>query len=474
MTAKHRKGKNNHKHEDNFFKNDIMESEVRAAGNNYAVALVLIIVVVIGGAIGAWFCFQQHQTLTYLTDNIMGIQMKIAKLQSSHEDLRQSNGKHISESLVSRLTALEESYSLAKKQVGMALATAEQLKTSDLPAQVLSLHTEMKTRMAEMQQATVSMEQLDQVQSLVLGKSEEFEGVRLKLEALVALSDGLSVKVEALESNLGAAESKLTEQVNSLSANLDGQAAEVLSLREQLEEASVRAEVDTDQAPEATENENVEEQLESALEDSLPAVEEDADTPQEQTTEEELTEEERLPLTDEVAPAETEAEEVTEEQPAAPEEPPVEEDAATEEASPTVEEVIETEAAENLEEDTNEELNIEAEEATPPEDSEKMNGLADAQEEDIPKEEDHVEEQPEEVLETVQETTAEEIQEATLEQTEDTPEEQEDSPAEDIHTVEEETALEAEETEIPEVPEHEEQAEPELQVEDIQDALEDK
>nr|XP_020466302.1 immunoglobulin-like and fibronectin type III domain-containing protein 1 [Monopterus albus] len=43
--------------------------------------------------------------------------------------------QYISESLESRLNALEESHVLAQKQVGMALATAEQLKTSDLPAQ---------------------------------------------------------------------------------------------------------------------------------------------------------------------------------------------------------------------------------------------------------------------------------------------------------------------------------------------------
>lgn len=122
----------------------------------------------------------------------------------------------------------------------MALATAEQLKTSDLPAQVLSLHTEMKTRLAEMQQATVSLEQLSQVQSLLQEKSEEFEEVRVHGEALAALTDGLSQKVEALESSLGAAESKLAEQVATLSANLDGQAAEVLSLKEQLEVAIIR------------------------------------------------------------------------------------------------------------------------------------------------------------------------------------------------------------------------------------------
>lgn len=461
MTAKHRKGKNNHKHEDNFFKNDILESEVRAAGNNYTLALVLIIVVVIGGAIGAWICFQQHQTLTDLTDNLMGVQMKIAKLQSSHEDLRQSNGKHISEGLVSRLTALEESYSLAQKQVGMALATAEQLKTSDLPAQVLSLHTEMKTRLAEMQQATVSTEQLGQVQSLVLGKSEEFEGVRLKLEALAALSDALALKVEALEGSLGAAESKLTEKVATLSASLDGQVSEVLSLREQLEEASGRAE-DIPQAPEATEV-NVEEQLEPVLEE-----EEQAATPQE----DEATEE-SVPLTEEAAPAETEEQEVTEEQAAAPEELSVEEAAAPEE---TVEEVTE--------EATAEELSVEAEEETSSEEAEK----AEVEEtEDIPKEEE-VLEQPEEV-EEAEEVTEEMVEEETIEETVEEPEEtteaaeeeQEDSPAEDTNTVEEDTALEAEADEIPEVPEQEEQAESEPQPEgstprkeNVQESLKDK
>lgn len=119
----------------------------------------------------------------------------------------------------------------------MALATAEQLRTSDLPAQVLSLHTEMKTRLAEMQQATVSLEQLSQLQTTLKGKSEEFEGVRVQVEGLVALSTDLSQKVEVLTGSLGEAKSKLEEhvgQVSTLSAALDGQAAEVDKLKEQL------------------------------------------------------------------------------------------------------------------------------------------------------------------------------------------------------------------------------------------------
>lgn len=93
MTAKHRKSKNNHKHEENFLKNDVAESEVRTGANSSSVHLVLFLVIVIGGSVGLWFCFQQHQTLTQLTDSVAGMQMKIMKLQSAYEEFRQSGTK---------------------------------------------------------------------------------------------------------------------------------------------------------------------------------------------------------------------------------------------------------------------------------------------------------------------------------------------------------------------------------------------
>ncbi|XP_067381837.1 FK506-binding protein 5 isoform X2 [Channa argus] len=234
MTAKHRKGKSNNKHEDNFFKNEVTESDARVGGNNYIVPLVLFLTVVTGGAIGAWFCFQQHQTLTHLTDNLTGLQMKIVKLQSSHEDLRKASGKYISESLENRLNALEESYALIQKEMGMTLATAEKLKTSDLPAQVLSLHTEMKTRLTEMQKSTASLDQLSQLHTMLEGKSEEFESVRNQVDGLLTLSAEISQKVELLTGSLGEAESKLKGHVARLSTTLDAQAAEVLRLKKQL------------------------------------------------------------------------------------------------------------------------------------------------------------------------------------------------------------------------------------------------
>lgn len=161
---------------------------------------------------------------------------------SSHLDLKPpscvSLQKHIPESVETRLSALEESYTLAKEQVGVALSTAEQLKTSNLPAQVLSLHTEMKTRLAEMEKATVSLEQLNKLQSALNGKSEEFEDVRVQMEGLTTLSSELSQKVENITVNLAEVESKLGEKVgeiSTLSITLDEQATKVLRLKHQLD-----------------------------------------------------------------------------------------------------------------------------------------------------------------------------------------------------------------------------------------------
>lgn len=146
--------------------------------------------------------------------------------------------QHLLESLETRLNALEESSSLAQKQLGMALATAEELRSSNLPAQVLSLHTEMKTRLAEMQRATVPLEQLSQLQTTLKGKSEEFEVVRSQVDGLAALSLEVSHKVEVLTGSLREAESKLDEragQATTLSGTLDAQVVLVHSLKEQVE-----------------------------------------------------------------------------------------------------------------------------------------------------------------------------------------------------------------------------------------------
>ncbi|XP_029974812.1 glutamic acid-rich protein-like isoform X1 [Salarias fasciatus] len=454
MTAKHRKGKNNHKHEDNFFKNDAPETEVRAGGNNYALLLVLFLMIVIGGATGAWFCFQQHQTLTYLTDNLMGMQMKIVKLQSSHEEMRRSNSKPLSESVETRLNALEESYALAQKQVGMALATAEQLKTSDLPAQVLSLHTEMKARMAEMQQASVSPEQLDQLQAALKGKSEEFEGVRIQVEGVASLTGELSKKVDVLTGSLGEAESKLeerAEQVTTLGKSLIGQASEVVRLKSELaayqaqleasvlEMAAVRELLEKEDS-QRLQQASVEQQLntvrQSLLDQNSAAVNLHSELSaqleniQQQVTQpeggslppaeslEQTEEEEEAPPAAEEEPAAAEgglpAAEQAEEQPEAGSEAaaPVEQDSVTGEAAPAEE--VEEEGVENTEKEE-EEKSVEGE--TPEEneaEGEEVQEEAAAQDENS-EAGDEEEEQPD-VEEEQQDAAEDEPEEESLEE----------------------------------------------------------
>ncbi|XP_063738961.1 uncharacterized protein LOC134864106 isoform X2 [Eleginops maclovinus] len=439
MTAKHRKGKNNYKHEDNFFKNDATETEVRGGGNNIALHLVLFLLIVICGATGSWFCFQQHQTLTYLTDNLMGMQMKIVKLQSSHEEMRQSNSQQVSESLEIRLNALEDSYALAQKQVGMALATAEQLRTSDLPAQVMSLHTEMKNRLAEMQQATVSLEQLSQLQSMLMGKSEEFEVVRIQVEGLSTLSHELSQKVEGLTGSMVEAESKLEERVGevaTLSASLDGQASEVQRLKQQLESYQAQLEASTLEMANLREllgNEpllqgSVEEQtdtpVEERVEEAAPAVEEEA-APAVEEEAAPAVEEEAAPAVEEEAAAapeeveepsaiveeeasNTEAEgagEESEEEAAAQDEAPVEqEDSVTDDAAPAEE----VEAIEEAEEEESAALSEKTEEEAQEAEEVVSEGDGGLEEEEVLEEE---EEQQDVAAEEEAEETDEEVDE---------------------------------------------------------------
>ncbi|XP_012991793.3 neurofilament medium polypeptide, partial [Esox lucius] len=250
MTAKHRGKKNKPNHEDlNNFTNESSEPEARG-GHQYALLLILYLLIVVGGATASWFCFQQHQTITYLSDNIMGMQMKIVKLQSFQEEIRQTNEKQQStDGFERRLNALEESYALAQKQVGMALTTAEQLKTSDLPAQVLSLHTEMNTRLAEMQHTTVSVEELTQIQAMLKESSKEFEAVRLQVEGLAGVSTELAQSMEDLTERLAEADAKLEDKAGLLGAlrnTMEDQASELLRLKEQL--SAHQAELDSNAA----------------------------------------------------------------------------------------------------------------------------------------------------------------------------------------------------------------------------------
>lgn len=156
--------------------------------------------------------------------------------------------QHGMEGFEQRLLSLEESYTLAQKQVGIALATAEQLKTSDMPAQVLALHTEMKARLVEMQQGTVSSDQLAQLEAALSGQNQEFEAVKLQVQALAGVSAELAQNVEDLSGSLSASEAKLEDRVASigvLGAQLEDQADKLQGLNDLLAAHQAQLEIST-------------------------------------------------------------------------------------------------------------------------------------------------------------------------------------------------------------------------------------
>lgn len=245
MTAKHRKGKNNNKYEENSFKHDVPEVEERS-GNHYTLIFILFLIVIIGGATIGWLWFQQQQTLSHLTDNLMGMQMKMVRLQSQQEEFRKSSDKQGLEGIEQRLNSLEDSYGLAQKQVGMALATAEQLKTSDLPAQVLALHTEMKARLAEVQQAAVSTDQLAQLTEALGKQSQEFQAVKQQVQDLTSVGAELAQKVEGFSGSLVDSEAKLEDRaaaIEALGAQLGDLAIKLQGLKDLV--AAQQGQVDT-------------------------------------------------------------------------------------------------------------------------------------------------------------------------------------------------------------------------------------
>lgn len=94
MTAKHRKGKSNHSHEENSSSHSAVEPEPQGGGGSHSGSVcVLFLLFVVGGATAAWFCFQQHQTVTSLTDSVERLQSKLAQMENVGEQLREANEK---------------------------------------------------------------------------------------------------------------------------------------------------------------------------------------------------------------------------------------------------------------------------------------------------------------------------------------------------------------------------------------------
>ncbi|XP_018615835.2 neurofilament medium polypeptide-like [Scleropages formosus] len=235
MTAKHRKGKSNHKHDENSLRHDVAEQEARG-GHGGALLFVLLLLVVVGGASGAWFCLQQHQSVTHLAESLASVQKNMVKLQTLQEETRNSNEKLFStESIEQRLHALEAAHALTQRQAGVS--ATEQLKTSDLSAQVLALQGEMKARLAEVLKDTTVDKQLDDLQSAIRASQEELEVARQELSALQASQSEQANSLARLSEVLATTESRLQQrdkQVEVMERQLEVQAVELLGLKRSL------------------------------------------------------------------------------------------------------------------------------------------------------------------------------------------------------------------------------------------------
>ncbi|XP_028849962.1 centrosome-associated protein CEP250 [Denticeps clupeoides] len=220
MTTKHRRGgRGNHKPDDGALRADPPEPD-SGAGRRPLLLLLLLLAALVAVA-AAWFGFQQHQSLGRLTAGLSSVQMTVVQLQSFQEEMRRTHEKKQNvEGFEHRLHSLEESYLSAQNQVNIALATAEQMKSSDLPAQVLALHTELNSRMLEMKRTMVSPEDLSQLQALFNGQQQEFDAVKQQLSDLIVYNAELAQKVQSFS--------------DPLSSQVDINVTELQQLRDQL------------------------------------------------------------------------------------------------------------------------------------------------------------------------------------------------------------------------------------------------
>ncbi|KAJ8259628.1 hypothetical protein GJAV_G00171610 [Gymnothorax javanicus] len=232
-TARHRKGKNFHKREDNHFLDDALEPELRS-GNQYILMFILLLLLVVGGTTFAWFSHAQQQTISHLTESLSGLQMKIVKFQQSQEEMKTTVEPSIPEGFAERLEALEGAYAQAQKQVDLAVSTAEQLKAFDLRSQVASMRTDMMVRLSDLELTQASAEELERV---LKSKSEEFQAVRENLSDVASANKALAGNVAGLSASFASTESKVLQQaalVDTLTTQLETQVSELLSLKEML------------------------------------------------------------------------------------------------------------------------------------------------------------------------------------------------------------------------------------------------
>lgn len=131
-----------------------------------------------------------------------------------------------------RLVALEDAYTKAQRQVEIALATSEQIKSKDLQSKMWSLQTEMNDKLAELQQNTISIAALN---AIIKNKSVEFEVVKQSVNTMLSANTELAIQISGVSSTLSVTKLHLGKQmsvVDGLMSQLEGQKREIDELKE--------------------------------------------------------------------------------------------------------------------------------------------------------------------------------------------------------------------------------------------------
>lgn len=130
-----------------------------------------------------------------------------------------------------RISALEEAQQQAQERAQVAMATSENANSY---SQLLALHDEMDTRLAEIKQVSLSVATL---QAMFKNQSEEFEAVKESVVAGLSSSSALAENVAGLSHAVASAYAKADEQVASveaLNALLEGQTSELNEMKESM------------------------------------------------------------------------------------------------------------------------------------------------------------------------------------------------------------------------------------------------
>lgn len=131
-----------------------------------------------------------------------------------------------------RLLALEDAYTKAQRQVEIALATSEQIKSKDLQSKMWSLQTEMNDKLADLQQNTISIAALN---AIIKNKSVEFEVVKQSVNTMLSANTELAMQISGVSSTLSVTKLHLGKQmsvVDGLMSQLEGQKREIDEIKE--------------------------------------------------------------------------------------------------------------------------------------------------------------------------------------------------------------------------------------------------